>query len=218
MKSLPVLPRPFALSAIAAVALACSGSQSAAQSANSGKAAKASSGKASAAKTSAKSAAKSAAPTKFDQHLAAHLKFFRVLSHYAEALSEAKDAATAHEAAKKLAEITREAVTAGEEIVKLGKPEPEIEAKLATNADLKMTSQTVAEQTRAAVKALADNAEVKTILAPAVEEFQAALNQVQQAADEPPAEPSAPPAVETAKTKDSPQQASEATAVPPPPQ
>jgi hypothetical protein len=215
MKSLPVYRSAIVVSVFSAMALAWSAD---AQSVKSGKPPKASSGKANSSKTSAKPEAKPAAPSKFDQHLAAHLKFFRVLSHYAEALSEAKDAATAHDAATKLQEITREAVAAGEEIVKLGKPGPEIEAKLATNADLKMSSQTVAEQTRAAVKALAENAEAKTILAPAVEEFQAALNQVQEAADEPPADPAAPPAVETARTKDSPQPASEATAVPPPPQ
>ena len=137
-------------------------------------------------KTAAKSGAKApGAATKLDQHLAANLNFFKVLSRYAEALSCAKDAASAHQVVTKLELITKEAITSGEELVKLGKPSVEIEVKLAADADLKMTSQTVAEQTRAAVKALSANAEVKAILAPAVENFQAALNRVQQAADEP---------------------------------
>lgn len=139
------------------------------------------------AKSGGKPAAKttSAADAKLNQHLAANMKFFGVLSRYAQTLSSAKDAATAHQAATKLEVITKDVITAGDELVKLGKPTAEIEMKLAGDADLKMTSQTVAEQTRAAVKTLAANAEVKTILAPAVENFQAALNRMQQAADEP---------------------------------
>lgn len=144
------------------------------------------------------------------------MKLFRVLSHYAEALSEAKDAATAHAAVTKLEGITRDAITAGEEIVKLGKPDAQLEAKLAVNPDLKMTAQTVAEQTRTAVKSLAENAEVKAILAPSVENFQAALNRVQEAADEPSEPAKEAPATPAAKP-DSPQPASEATSVPPPP-
>ena len=131
------------------------------------------------------SAKPSPADAKLNQQLAANMKLFGVLSRYAQTLSTAKDAASAHQAVTKLESITKDAITAGEELVKLGKPDAEMEMKLATDADLKMTSETVAEQTRAAIKALATNAEVKTILAPAVENFQAALNRVQQAADEP---------------------------------
>jgi hypothetical protein len=185
------------------------------------------------AKTSSKPAAKPAGKTapkpaavdpKLKQHLAANMKFFGVLSRYAQTLSSAKDPATARQAATKLETITKDAVTAGEELVKLGKPDPEIEMKLSSDADLKMTSQTVAEQTRAAVQSLASNAEVKTILAPAVENFQAALNRVQEAADEPrglaestppggkPAPAVAPPPAETPSTS-----SAEATQVPAPP-
>jgi len=139
------------------------------------------------AKPSTKSGSKTPAvvDAKLNQHVAANMKLLGVLSRYAQTLSSAKDAATAHQAATKLEVVTKDAVSAGEALVKLGKPDPELEMKLASDADLKMTSQSVAEQTRAAVKTLASNAEVKTILAPAIESFQAALNRVQQAADEP---------------------------------
>jgi len=218
MKSLPIRGSAPALCAFAALVLTLTGPQAPAQAAKGGKSAKAPAAKSG---TGAKPAARPAAPSQFDQHLAANLKFFRVLSHYAETLSGAQDATTAHEAVTKLEEITKEAITAGEELVKLGKPAPDLEAKLAANADLTMTAQTVAEQTRAAVKALAENAEIKTILAPAVENFQAALNRVQQAADEPAGlsgNEAAPPAPAPAEAKESPPPASETTAVPPPPQ
>ena len=215
MKSLPVCRPASVLCALVAAVLAASGFDTSAQA----KPAKPAAKKPVAA---TKTAAKPGTPTKFDQHLAAHLKLFRVLSRYAETLAGAKDAATAHEAATKMDTITKEAITAGEDLVKLGKPSTEIEAKLAVNADLKMTAQTVAEQTRTAVKSLSDNAEVKTILAPAVENFQAALNRVQQAADEPAGltEKAPPPATPPTQpgSESSPPPASETTAVPPPPQ
>lgn len=175
----------------------------------------------------AKSGSKPAAPAaKFDRHLAANMKLFSVLSRYAQTLSSAKDAATAKQAVTKLETITKDAITAGEELVKLGKPDPEIEMRLAGDADLKMTSQTVAEQTRTAVKSLASNGEVKTILAPAVENFQAALNRVQQAAEEPqgltdtpaPApDKTAPAAPVPSAEKTTASRAADATEVPPPP-
>lgn len=175
-------------------------------------------------KSGSKPAAKpAAAPTAADKHIAANMKFLGVLSRYAQTLATAKDAATAQAAATKLETITRDAITIGEELVKLGKPTPEIEMRLATDADLKLTAQSVAEQTRTAVKTLAANGQVKTILAPAVENFQAALNRVQQAADEPqglnnPAPPAETPApADVPKPAAGPQPASDATDVPPPP-
>jgi len=151
------------------------------------------------------------------------MKFLGVLSRYAQTLATAKNAATAQQAATKLETITKDAITIGEELVKLGKPTPDIEMRLATDADLKLTAQSVAEQTRSAVTSLAANGEVKTILAPAVENFQAALNRVQQAADEPqglttpPADKPAEPGDPKPATAAAPQPASDATNVPPPP-
>jgi len=177
-------------------------------------------------KPSAKSPAKpSGSATKYDRYLAANMKFLNVLSRYADALAGATDAATAALAVTRIEAITKDAITAGEELVKLGRPEPAVEAKLAKDTDLEMTSRNVAEQTRSAVKSLAANAEVKTILTPAVENFQAALNRVQQAAEDPHGpgapekSPASAPASETAGTLPAvpdATRASEAASVPPP--
>jgi hypothetical protein len=190
-------------------------------------------------KTAAKSSSTPpGAATKYDQHLAANMKLLNVLSRYAVTLARATDTASANLAVARIETITKEAITAGEELVKLGRPEPAVETKLAKDTDLEMASRNVAEQTRTAVKALAANAAVKAILAPAVENFEAALNRIQQAADDPrgpgtPASPAAPaPATDTAGTppavpenpapaadENSPAEtrASEAASVPPPP-
>jgi hypothetical protein len=72
------------------------------------------------------------------------------------------------------------------------------------------------------VKALASNAEVKTILTPAIENFQSALNRIQQDVDDPKGPGSSPKANATAG-KPAPAQpaaetpASQASSVPPPP-
>ena len=123
--------------------------------------------------------------SKYDQHLAAQTKLLNVLSRYADALSGATDAGTAALALNQLEAITKDAIIAGEEVVKIGRPTPEIQTKLAKDPDLEVTSRRVAEQTRSAVKALASNTEVKTILAPAIENFQSALNRIQQDIDDP---------------------------------
>jgi hypothetical protein len=192
---------------------------------------------AAAVKTAAKPSSKTpGATTKYDQHLAANMKLLNVLSRYAVTLARATDTASANLAVARIETITKEAITAGEELVKLGRPEPAVETKLAKDTDLEMASRNVAEQTRTAVKALAANAAVKAILAPAVENFQAALNRIQQAADDPqgPGTPASPavPATETAGTPPSvpdpdppaanenapaETRASEAASVPPPP-
>ena len=113
------------------------------------------------------------------------MRLLNILSRYADTLASATDATTASLAASRIETITKDAITAGEELVKLGHPDATVEAKLSRDSDLEMTSRNVAEHTRNAVKALAANAEVKTILTPAVENFQAALNRIQQAADDP---------------------------------
>ena len=134
----------------------------------------------------AKTAAKSpGAATQFDKHLAANMKLLNVLSRYAECLTSATDVTTAALALDQLEDITREAITAGEAVVKLGRPTPDLEAKLAKDADLQLTSQLVAEKTRNAVKTISANADVKTLLAPGIENFQAALNRIQETADDP---------------------------------
>jgi hypothetical protein len=177
-----------------------------------------------------------AAGSKYDQILAANLKLLNVLSRYADTLSGATDTATAGLALNQIETITKEAITAGEELVKLGKATPEMEAKLAKNPDLEVTSRRVAEQTRSAVKALAANPEVKAILTPAIENFQSAINRLQQDADDPkgpgvPIKPKsslasasvvkppktspAPAPAPATENKDS--RASEASSVPPPP-
>lgn len=194
-------------------------------------------------KTSAapKAPAKSpGAATKYDQHLEANMKLLNVLSRYAEVLAGATDAAAATLAVPRIEAITKEAITAAESIVKLGRPAPDLEAKLARNADIEMTARLVAEQTRSAVKAVSANSGVKSILAPAIESFQTALNRIQQTADAPagtddpakkaPEKESAPktepaatvpasPESAPAPTGDSsaPAPAAEETPVPPPP-
>ena len=142
--------------------------------------------KTAAAKTPAKVAPKSpGAVTQYDKHLAANMKFLNVLSRYAECLSTATDVTKAALALDQIENITRETITAGDEVVKLGRPSPVLEAKLGKDTDLQLASQLVAEKTRSAVKAISENGEVKTMLAPAIENFQAALNRIQQAADDP---------------------------------
>lgn len=141
--------------------------------------------KAAAAKTPAKATKSPGAVTQYDKHLAANMKFLNVLSRYADCLSTATDATKAALAVNQIENITREAITAGEEIVTLGRPIHILEAKLGKDADLQLASQLVAEKTRGAVKAISENEEVKTLLAPAIENFQAALNRIQQAADDP---------------------------------
>ncbi len=142
--------------------------------------------RAGAAKTPAKATSKSpGAATQYEKHLAANMKLLNVLSRYAECLSTATDATKAALALDQIENITREAITAGEEVVKLGRLSSVLEAKLGKDADLQLASQLVAEKTRSAVKAISENGEVKTILAPAIENFQAALNRIQQAADDP---------------------------------
>ena len=149
--------------------------------------------KTAAVKTPAKASAKSTAPasakspgaaTQFDKHLAANMKLLNVLGRYADCLSSATDAATATTAVTKIEDITKEAITAGEEVVKLGHPAPVLEAKLGKDADLQLASRLVAEKTRAAVKSISENSEVKAALAPAIESFQAALNRIQQTAED----------------------------------
>lgn len=130
-------------------------------------------------------AAKPGATTKLDQYIAANMKFLNLLSRYADALAGATDVPAAGLAVTKIEFITKDAITAGEEIVKLGRPAPELEAKLAKNSDIVDVSRSVAERTRSAVKALAANPEVKVILTPSIETFQAALNRIQQSADDP---------------------------------
>ena len=138
--------------------------------------------KTAAAKPTAKS---QGAATQYDKHLAANMKLLGVLGRYADCLAGATDTTTATLALTQLEGITREAITAGEAVVKLGRATPDMEAKLAQDADLKLTSQLVAEKTRAAVKLISDNSEVKTVLTPGIESFQAALNRIQEVADDP---------------------------------
>jgi hypothetical protein len=113
------------------------------------------------------------------------MKLLNVLSRYAEVLAGATDPAAAALALPRIETITKDVITAGDEIVKLGRPAPELESKLARDAELEMTSRNVAEQTRTAVKAVSANSEVKSVLTPAIENFQAALNRIQQSADDP---------------------------------
>src|SRR5688572_22362640 len=92
-----------------------------------------------AAKTKAKVPSKTpGAATKYDQHLAANMKLLNVLSRYADALASATDVSTATLAVSQIETITKEAITAGEELVRLGRPEPSLEAKLAKDSDLEM--------------------------------------------------------------------------------
>jgi hypothetical protein len=193
---------------------------------------------------SAKTTKASAKPTAgatpgYQDHLAANLKLLNILSRYADALAMATNSTTATLALRRIEDATKDVISAGDALVKLGRPEPEVVTKLAKDPDLVTTSRNVAEQTRSAVKAISANAEVKSVLTPAIEKFQSALNRIQQAADDPqgpghqektprtagPTEtaknsspipsPSAPPA---AGTKTSPAvPASEAASVPPPP-
>lgn len=145
-----------------------------------------------AAKSKAPPAEKSSKPTGkkpatpgYEQHLEANLKLLTILSRYADTLAEATDAASAGLAVTRLESITKEAILAGEAIVKLGRPSPEIEGRLAKDPDLAVTSRRVAEHTRSAIESLASNNEVKTLLTPSIENFQTALNRIQQTAEDP---------------------------------
>ena len=121
----------------------------------------------------------------YEQHLAAQLKLLGVLRRYAEILSEVTNAEAAGVAVARVEAITKEVAAAAEALVKLGPPTPEIEARLAKDPDLEVTSLRVAEQTRVAVKTLADDPESRVLLTPAIEGFQAALDQAQREADHP---------------------------------
>jgi hypothetical protein len=186
-------------------------------------------------KSSKPTGKKPAAPG-YEQHLEANLKLLTILSRYADTLAEATDAASTGLAVTRLESITEEAILAGEAIVKLGRPTPEIEGRLAKDPDLAVTSRRVAEHTRSAIESLASNDEIKPLLTPSIENFQTALNRIQQTAEDPscptaiagskpeavattpPAPtpaglPAKPPGSEPAPAA----LASEATSVPPPP-
>src|SRR6185369_10303521 len=76
-----------------------------------------------------------AASSKYDQFLSANMKLLNVLSRYADTLSGATDTATAGLALNQIEIITNDAINAGEELVRLGKPSPDMEAKLAKDPD-----------------------------------------------------------------------------------
>jgi hypothetical protein len=141
-------------------------------------------------KPAAKPAVKAAAGTELSKHVAANIKFLNVLSRYADALNAAKDAVTAGLAAAQIEVITKDAIIAGEELAKLGRPSPELEAKIAADKELAAVAARVAESTQAAVTSLAANEEVKPIVAASIENFQAALNRIQQFAEDPHSAPS----------------------------
>ncbi len=156
--------------------------------------------KPSAKSTAVPSAKTPGAATQLDKHLAANMKLLNVLGRYANSLSSATDAEAAALAVTKIEDITREAITAGEEVVKLGRPAPDLEAKLGRDADLQLASQLVAEKTRAAVKSISEKPEVKAALSPAIENFQTALNRIQRTAEDPGAAGESPDKKEKAAT------------------
>jgi hypothetical protein len=125
------------------------------------------------------------AASRYKDHLAANLKLLNILSRYADALAMATNSTTATLALRRIEDATKALITAGDELVKLGRPDPEVVTKLAKDPDLVTTSRNVAEQTRSAVKAISANPEVKSVLTPSIENFQSALNRIQQAADDP---------------------------------
>jgi hypothetical protein len=171
------------------------------------------------------------ATTSYDQYLIANMKLLNVLSRYAGTLAEATDAASAGRAVTRIEGLTKDAIIAGEELVRLGRPSADVADRLANDADLQLTSRNVAEQTRTAIRVLAANSELKGLLTPSIENFQAALNRIQEAADDPQGPGSRPksPASTRTETAATPPasapseevrpaaRASEAASVPPPP-
>ena len=127
-------------------------------------------------------------------YLTAQMNLLSILDRYASTLAGAVDRSSAENAAASIANITKEVIVAGEDIVKLGRPSPDIEAKLMMNQDLIAASRMVAEHTKAAVTGIAANPEVRPVVGPAVQQFQAALNRLQQTAED----PQAPSAAATA--------------------
>ncbi len=137
------------------------------------------------AKAESTSGKKDLLDVKVASYVSAHLKFFSILDRYASTLAGATDQAAAKEAVISIDGITKEVIVAGEELVKLGRPAPEMEAKIARHTGLQETSRKVAANTQAAITALNSNMEVRPVLAPAVQNFLAALNRLQQTADDP---------------------------------
>jgi hypothetical protein len=179
---------PFA-ALLCAAGIVTSGVSAHAQAAKSGKS-----------KATAKPSAKGTAAKKpsteaeLGKHVAANIKFLNVLSRYADALNAAKDPATASLAAAQIEVITKDAILAGEELARLGRPTAELEAKISTDKELAATAARVAETTQTAVTALAANDSVKELLNPAIENFQSALNRIQQFAEDPAGKPGGAPA------------------------
>ena len=124
-------------------------------------------------------------------YLSAQMNLLSILDRYASALAGAVDQASAQQAVMNIDGITKEIIIAGENLVKLGRPKPEVEARLMKHPDLLAASRMVADHTKSAVAGITSNVEVKPVLSPAVQQFQAALNRLQQTAEDPQAPGSA---------------------------
>jgi hypothetical protein len=122
---------------------------------------------------------------KFEAYLGAQKKFLGVLERYAAALASATDAASAESAVTRIDTIIKDLVSAGEAMVLLGPPSPEIEDRLTKHPQLSALGRKVGLDTRKAMEAIAAKPEVKAVLAPAIERFQAAMNRLQQTARDP---------------------------------
>jgi hypothetical protein len=118
-------------------------------------------------------------------YIAAQMQLLTVLDRYASALATATDIPTADQSVAALESIIADVITSGEAVVKLGKPTPTIAAMIDKDTELATKSQLVATNTRRAVASVSGNIEVKAILTPAIERFQAALQRLQQAAEDP---------------------------------
>lgn len=189
---------PFAAAVMAAGLLFSAGTSGA-------QAAKSEKGKPAKATSKSGASRKPSAPD-LNQHVAANIKFLNVLSRYADALTAAKDPATAGLAAAQIEVITKDVILAGEELARLGKPSPELETKIAADKEVAAMAAKVAENTQTAVTAIAGNESVKTVLGPSIENFQSALNRIQQFAEDPQSQPAVPSsAAETTASAPSPE-------------
>ena len=122
---------------------------------------------------------------KFEAYLGAQKMFLGVLERYAAALASATDAAAAESAVTRIDTIIKDLVSAGEAMVLLGPPSPEIEDRLTKHPQLSTLGRKIGLDTRKAMEAIATKPEVKSVLAPAIDRFQAAMNRLQQTARDP---------------------------------
>ena len=122
---------------------------------------------------------------RFEAYVGAQRQLLGVLERYAAALASATDVPAAESAVTRIDAIIKDLVSAGEAMVLLGPPAPDIEDRLTKHPQLSALGRKVGLDTRKAMEAIATRPEVKPVLAPAIERFQAAMNRLQQTARDP---------------------------------